>query len=73
MKGEKIEKIDPDDCLIADAARRALEDVLSRDPTVMMIVYETAKQIGYASVPPSSAVAMGLYVKIGNVLIPDDG
>jgi hypothetical protein len=73
MKNEKIEKIDPDDCLIADAARRALEDVLSRDPTVMMIVYETAKQIGYASVPPSSAVAIGLYVKIGNVLVPDDG
>lgn len=70
---KKVERIESDDCAMADAARKALEDVLSRDPTVMMIVYETTKQIGYASVPPSSAVAMGLYVKIGNVLVPDDG
>lgn len=68
---KKGEKINPDDCAIADPARKALEDVLSRSPTVLLIVYETDKQVGYASVPASSSVAMGLYIAVGNVLMPD--
>jgi hypothetical protein len=68
---KKVEKIDPDACDIADAARKALEDVLSRNPTVLLIVYETSKQVGYASVPASTSVALGLYIATGNVLMPD--
>lgn len=56
---------------IAEPARKALEDVLSRNPSVLLIVYETDKQVGYASVPASSAVAMGLYIAVGNVLMPN--
>jgi hypothetical protein len=56
---------------IAEPARKALEDVLSRNPSVLLIVYETDKQVGYASVPASSSVAMGLYIAVGNVLMPD--
>lgn len=59
------------DNFIAEPARKALEDVLSRNPSVLLIVYETDKQVGYASVPASSAVAMGLYIAVGNVLMPD--
>jgi len=55
---------------IAEPARKALEDVLSRNPSVLLIVYETDKQVGYASVPASSSVAMGLYIAVGNVLMP---
>jgi hypothetical protein len=63
MKGEGKNQI-------AEAARKALEDVLSRNPSVLLIVYETDKQVGYASVPASSSVAMGLYIAVGNVLMP---
>ena len=55
---------------IVEPARKALEDVLSRNPSVLLIVYETDKQVGYASVPASSSVAMGLYIAVGNVLMP---
>jgi len=68
---KKGEKIDPNDCAIGVSARTALDEVLSRDPSVLLIVYETDKQVGYASVPASSSVAMGLYIAVGNVLMPD--
>jgi len=70
-KTPKAEHIEPDDCAIADPARRALDDVLSRNPSVVLIVYETESQVGYASVPASTSVALGLYVSVGNVLMPD--
>ena len=70
-KAPKSEHIDPNNCAIADPARRALEDVLSRNPSVLLIVYETEAQVGYASVPASTSVALGLYIATGNVLMPD--
>ena len=70
-KTTKPERIDPNTCAIAEPARRALEDVLSRNPSVLLIVYETEAQVGYASVPASTSVALGLYTSIANVLMPD--
>lgn len=70
-KAANSERIDPNNCAIGAFARKALEEVLSRDPSVLLIVYETEAQVGYASVPASSAVAMGLYIAVGNVLMPE--
>jgi hypothetical protein len=70
MKANKPEKIDPDDCRIASAARDALDDVLSRDPVCILIMYETNGQFGYASVPASSSVVHGLFMHLGNMIIP---
>ena len=38
---------------------------------MLLIVYETEAQVGYASVPASTSVALGLYIATGNVLMPD--
>ena len=71
MKHNKQEKIDPDDCRIASAAIDALNDVLSRDPVCILIMYETNGQFGYASVPASSSVVHGLYIHLGNMIMPE--
>jgi hypothetical protein len=70
-KPTKVERIDPADCAIGASARKALEEVLSRDPSVLLIVYETEAQVGYASVPASSAVALGLHLAVGGLLMPE--
>jgi len=70
-KTAKVERIDPDDCSIAVFARKALEEVLSRDPSVLLLIYETEAQVGYASVPASSAVALGLHLAVGGLLMPE--
>ena len=62
--------IDPDDAKLAQAARDALDEVLARDPVCMLIVYETAKQFGYATIPASAAVTHGLYVHLSGLLTP---
>ena len=71
MKVNKPEKIDPDDCRLASASRDALDDVLSRDPVCILIMYETNGQFGYASVPASSSVVHGLFMHLGNMIIPN--
>jgi hypothetical protein len=71
MKNQKPEKIDPDDCRMASAARDALDDVLSRDPVCVLIMYETNGQFGYASVPASASVVHGLFMHLGNMIIPE--
>jgi hypothetical protein len=71
MKNQKPEKIDPDDCRIASACKDALDDVLSRDPVCILIMYETNGQFGYASVPASSSVVHGLFMHLGNMIIPN--
>jgi hypothetical protein len=73
MKTQKTDavRIDPDDCHMAEAARNALDDVLSRDPVCMLIMYETNGQFGYASVPASSSVVHGLYIHLGGMIIPE--
>ena len=70
-KAPKVERIDPNDCAIGAFARKALEEVLSRDPSVLLIVYETEAQVGYVSVPASSAVALGLHLAVGGLLMPE--
>jgi hypothetical protein len=70
MKNHKPEKINPDDCRIATATKEALEDVLSRNPVCVLIMYETNGQFGYASVPASSSVVHGLFMHLGNMILP---
>lgn len=62
--------IDPDDAKLAQAARDALDEVLARDPVCVLIVYETHKQFGYASIPASAAMVHGLYLYLGGLLTP---
>lgn len=71
MKNHTPERIDPDDSRLASAARDALDDVLSRDPVCILIMYETNGQFGYASVPASSSVVHGLYIHLGNMILPE--
>jgi hypothetical protein len=70
MKNHKPEKINPDDCRIAATTKEALEDVLSRNPVCVLIMYETNGQFGYASVPASSSVVHGLFMHLGNMILP---
>jgi hypothetical protein len=49
-----------------------LDEVLARDPVCMLIVYETAKQFGYATIPASAAVTHGLYVHLSGLLAPKE-
>lgn len=64
----KVPNIDPDDARLAQHAREALDEVLARDPVCMLIVYETEKQFGYATIPASAAVTHGLYVHLSGLL-----
>ena len=48
------------DNAIADAARAALEDMLARDPHVIVILSERAGSVQYAAVPNLRSVARGL-------------
>jgi hypothetical protein len=66
----KVPSIDPDDARLAQHAREALDEVLSRDPVCVLIVYETNKQFGYAALPASSAMVHGLYMHLGGLLMP---
>ena len=66
----KVPTIDPDDAKLAQAARDALDEVLARDPVCVLIVYETHKQFGYASIPASAAMVHGLYLHLGGLLMP---
>jgi hypothetical protein len=38
----------------------ALRSVLAQEPIAVCIIYETTTRIGYAAIPPSEAVAVGL-------------
>ena len=68
----KVPNIHPDDARLAQHARDALDEVLARDPMCMLIVYETAKQFGYATIPASAAVTHGLYVHLSGLLAPKE-
>ena len=68
----KVPTIDPDDARLAQHARDALEEVLARDPVCILIVYETHKQFGYASIPASAAMVHGLYMHLGGLLMPQE-
>jgi hypothetical protein len=66
----KVPIINADDAKLAQAARDALDEVLARDPLCILIVYETHKQFGYASIPASAAMVHGLYMHLGGLLMP---
>lgn len=60
---------------LSSAARAALEAVLSRNPTALMIVYEAPHPgghlCGHVAVPNAQAVAIGLALTALNAIVPD--
>ena len=57
---KKRAPIQPSAPEFAAACRAALEEILSKGAIAVVIVYETPTALGHASVPKSSAVALGL-------------
>lgn len=45
---------------IADASRRALEQIITEHPVSMLIIYEVHGVVGYAPIPCSESVKRGL-------------
>ena len=57
--------------LTPEAVSEAINAVMAKRPTVMVIVYETPDAIGHVAVPASRALATGLIMHEAARLSPD--
>ena len=51
----------------SEECEAALRSVLAQEPIAMCIIYETTTRIGYTTIPPSNAVAVGLINIASNI------